>query len=76
MQESEVASKLAKSRKEIAALVANALNAAVSSRRAMPPLVEGHIRDGMGRNWDVSIPARTPVHRKVIDGIRDLYDLG
>jgi hypothetical protein len=39
------------------------------------PVIEGHIRDGMGRNWDVSLPAPTPVHRKAIDGVRDLFDL-
>jgi hypothetical protein len=67
--------KPARSRKQIAALVAQALNAGAIEKRAMPPLIEGHIRDGMGRNWDVSVPARTTAQRAVIDGIRDTYDL-
>ena len=33
------------------------------------------IRDGMGRSWDVSIPAPTPMHRKAINSVPDLYDL-
>lgn len=41
----------------------------------MPMAIEGHIRGGMGRNWDVSMPAPTPVHRKAIGSVRDLYDL-
>lgn len=64
-----------KSAKELAILVADAIEAAWGSGRVMPPFIEGHIRDGMGRNWDVSIPAPTPVHRKAIDSVRDLYDL-
>lgn len=57
-------------------IVAGAIEAAVGSTRMVPPFIEGHIRDGMGRNWDVSIPAPTPPHRKAIDSVRDLYDLG
>ena len=64
-----------KSRKELAALVVDAIEAAIPTARVMPPFVEAHIRDGMGRNWDVSMPAPTPVHRKAIDSVRDLYDL-
>ena len=56
-------------------MVADAIEAALSPSRVMPPFIEGHIRDGMGRNWDVSMPAPTPMHRKAIDGVRDLYDL-
>ena len=59
----------------MALLVADAIEAALGASHFMPPLIEGHIRDGMGRNWDVSMPAPTPVHRKAIDGVRDLYDL-
>ena len=64
-----------KTKKELALLVAHAIEAVVSAVRVMPPFIEGHIRDGMGRNWDVSMPAPTPVHRKAIDSVRDLYDL-
>jgi len=64
-----------KSSKELAILVADAIESALGTGRVMPPFIEGHIRDGMGRNWDVSIPAPTPVHRGAIDAVRDLYDL-
>lgn len=64
-----------KSSKELAILVADAIESALGTGRVMPPFIEGHIRDGMGRNWDVSIPAPTPVHRKAIDSVRDLCDL-
>ena len=64
-----------KSKKELAILVADAIEAAIGTSRVMPPFIEAHIRDGMGRTWDVSIPAPTPVHRKAIDSVRDLYDL-
>jgi hypothetical protein len=68
--------KQTKTRKELALLVADAIEAVVTATRVMPPFIEGHIRDGMGRNWDVSMPAPTPVHRRAIDGVRDLFDLG
>jgi hypothetical protein len=68
-------SKPTKSKKELAILVADAIEAAISAALVMPPFIEGHIRDGMGRNWDVSMPAPTPVHRKAIDSVRDQYDL-
>ena len=68
-------SKPTKFKKELEVLVADAIEASISSARLMPPFVEGHIRDGMGRNWDVSMPAPTAVHRKAIDSIRDQYDL-
>jgi hypothetical protein len=55
--------------------VAKALNAGESSRRAMPPLVDGQTRDEMGRNWDVIVPARTAAQRATIDAVRDLDDL-
>lgn len=64
-----------KSKKELAVLVADAVEAAVGNARVMPPFIEAHIRDGMGRNWDVALPAPTPVHRKAIDSVRDSYDL-
>ena len=64
-----------KSKKELATLVADAIEAAVFNARVMPPFIEGHIRDGMGRNWDVAMPAPTPAHRKAIDAVRDLFDL-
>ena len=64
-----------KSKRELAVLVADAIEGAVSNARLMPPFIEGHIRDGMGRNWDISTPAPTPAHRKAIDIVRDLYDL-
>jgi hypothetical protein len=67
--------KQGKSKTELAMLVAGAVEAAVATTRVMPPFIEAHIRDGMGRNWDVSMPAPTPVHRKAIDTVRDLYDL-
>jgi hypothetical protein len=69
------ASKQIKSKTELATLVAGAVEAAVATTRVMPPFIEAHIRDGMGRNWDVSMPAPTPMHRKAIDSVRDLYDL-
>ena len=65
-----------KSKKELARLVVDAVRAALDATRMMPPVIEGHIRDGMGRNWDVVLPAPTPLHRKAIDGVRNLYDLG
>jgi hypothetical protein len=71
----ERAAKPAKSKKQIAGLLAEELNAVGGGLRAMPPLIDGHIRDGMGRNWDVVVPARTMAHRKAIDRLRDLYDL-
>jgi hypothetical protein len=71
---SERLAKPAKRMKELSALVAESLNA-LGDLRAMPPLVERHIRDGMGRNWNVIVPARTMAHRKAIDQVRDLYDL-
>ena len=55
--------------------MAGAIETAVVVSRTMAPSVEGHIRDGMGRNWDVSTPAPTPAHRKAIDAVRDRYDL-
>lgn len=64
-----------KSKRDLATLVADAIEAAVPNTRVMPPFVEGHIRDGMGRNWDVTIPAPTPAHRKAIDAVRDQFDL-
>ncbi|HEY4066315.1 MAG TPA: hypothetical protein VGM74_05410 [Burkholderiaceae bacterium] len=70
----ERVAKPAKRMKEVSALVAEALNA-LGELRVMPPLVERHIRDGMGRNWDVIVPARTMAHRRAIDRVRDLYDL-
>lgn len=54
--------------------MADAIEAAIGTSRVMPPFIEAHIRDGMGRTWDVTIPAPTPVHRKAIDSVRDLYD--
>jgi hypothetical protein len=67
--------KQSKGHNELAALVADAIRTAVASLRVMQPEIEGHIRDGMGRNWDVSTPALTPAHRKAIDRVRDQYDL-
>jgi hypothetical protein len=64
-----------KSHKELATLVADAIEAAVPNARVMSPFIEGHIRDGMSRNWDVATPAPTPAHRKAIDALRDLFDL-
>ena len=64
-----------RNKKELATLVADAIESTVAGSRVMPPFIEGHIRDGMGRNWDVSIPAPTPAHRRAIDSVRDLYDL-
>jgi len=64
-----------KSKKELANLVVDAIEAAVGPTRVMPPFIEGHICDGMGRTWDVSMPAPTPMHRKAIDSVRDRYDL-
>ncbi len=71
---SERPAKPAKRMKELSALVAEALNA-LGDLRAMPPLVERHLRDGMGRNWDVIVPARTIAQRQAIDQVRDRYDL-
>jgi hypothetical protein len=68
--------KQVKSKIEIAALVAEAIKAAVAKTRIAPISIEGHIRDGLGRNWDVTAPAPTPAHRRAIDNVRDLYDLG
>jgi hypothetical protein len=68
-------SKDRKSKQELAIMVAHAIEAAIGTSRVMPPSIEGRIRDGMGRTWDVSMPAPTPVHRKAIDSVRDLYDL-
>jgi hypothetical protein len=64
-----------KSKKELSLLVADAIEAVVLNARVMPPFIEGHIRDGRGRNWDVTLPAPTPVHRKPIDSVRDQFDL-
>jgi len=64
-----------KTKKELASLVADAIEAAVRATRVMSPFTEGHIRDGMGRNWDVVMPAPTPLHRKAIDSVRDQFDL-
>ena len=38
-----------KSKKELAILVADAIEAAIGASRVMPPFIEAHIRDGMGR---------------------------
>ena len=65
-----------KMKDELAGLVARAVADAIGASGVVPPFVEGHTRDGMGRDWDVSLPAPTPTHRKAIDSIRDLYDLG
>ena len=67
--------KVTKDKKEVARLVADAIESTIAGARVMPPFIEGHIRDGMGRNWDVSMPAPTPLHRRAIDSVRDLYDL-
>jgi hypothetical protein len=67
--------KEAKSQEELAMLVVAAIDAVVTSKRVTDLSVEGHIRDGMGRNWDVSPAAPTPTHRKAIDSVRDRYDL-
>lgn len=68
--------KQAKSKIELAALVAEAIKSAIARTRVVPTSIEGHIRDGLGRNWDVTAPAPTPAHRRAIDSVRDLYDLG
>jgi hypothetical protein len=65
-----------KSKNELALFVADAIEAVVLNGRMMPPFIEGHIRDGMGRNWDVTMPAPTTAHRKAIDSVRDRFDLG
>jgi hypothetical protein len=39
--------KQTKSKKELATLVADAVEEAISTARVMPPFIEGHIRDGM-----------------------------
>lgn len=40
-----------------------------------PPLpVDGHPVDSDGRNWDTR--ARNPAERRIIDALRDEYDLG
>ena len=67
--------KTPKKPKELAALVVDAIEAALPAARLMPPFIEAHIRDGMGRTWDVSMPAPTVAHRKAIDSVRDLYDI-
>ena len=64
-----------KSKEESAILVTEAVEAAIGTSRVMPPFVEAHIGDGMGRTWNVSIAAPTPVHREAIDSVRGLYDL-
>lgn len=64
-----------KSRKELAKLVVDAIEAVLPAARVMPPFIEPHIRDGLGRSWDVSTPAPTVSHRKAIDSIRDQFDL-
>jgi hypothetical protein len=64
-----------KTKDDLAGFVARAVADAIGASGVVPPFIEGHIRDGMGRNWDVSLPAPTPVHRKAIDSVRDLYDL-
>ena len=64
-----------KNKTELAMLVAAAIEAVVASARTTPPVIEAHIRDGLGRNWDVSVPAPSPIHRRAIDSVRDLYDL-
>jgi len=68
--------KSSKSKKELASFVVEAVRATVDATRMMPPVIEGHIRDGMGRNWNVVLPAPTRLHRKAIDSVRNLYDLG
>ena len=65
-----------KSAKELESLVEAALGTAADVQRHMPISIEGHIRDGLGRNWDLASLAPSPAHRKAIDGVRDLYDLG
>jgi len=69
-------SKPIKSAKELEALIEDAFAKSADVLRHLPVSVEGHIRDGLGRNWDLAVLAPTPAHRKVIDGVRDLYDLG
>ena len=68
--------KAKKNGKELETLVAEAIERVVGGARAMPTVVEAHIRDGMGRNWGVSARAPTPMHRKAIDSVRDAFDLG
>jgi hypothetical protein len=64
------------SEQELRTLIDAALERAVGSQRKMAISIEGHIRDGLGRNWDIVAAAPTPAHRKAIDSVRDLYDLG
>lgn len=67
-----------RSAKELTLLVAEAMAASLTAQRVAPafaPAIEAHIRDGLGRNWDVNPPAPTPAHRKAIDGVRDAFDL-
>ena len=71
-------SKTIRSAKELTLLVSEAIANAVGAQRVastFAPIVEAHIRDGLGRNWDVVTPAPTTGHRKAIDSVRDLYDL-
>jgi hypothetical protein len=51
--------KAKKNGKELETLVAEATEQVVGGPRAMPTVVEAHIRDGMGRNWDVRAHAPT-----------------
>lgn len=68
-------SKPTRSKAELAALVTAAIEAAIDGVAVKPPIIEKHIRDGMGRNWDVIVPAPTPLHRKAINSVRDQFDL-
>ena len=64
-----------KSKRELALLVAQAIAEALHPARTVLVSIEGHIRDGRGRNWDVDKPAPSQAHRRAIDSVRDMYDL-
>jgi hypothetical protein len=65
-----------KTKNEFAGLVARAVADAIGAWGAVPPSSRVTFPMRWAGTLDVSLPAPTPTHRKAIDGIRDLYDLG
>jgi hypothetical protein len=64
-----------KSSNELACIIADRLSH-ITGKSVAPPLpVSPQAVDSEGRNWDATEPAPSPEIRRVIDAVRDEYDL-
>lgn len=64
-----------KSSNELACIVAERLSR-IAGKSIAPPLpMEPHSVDADGRTWNTAEPAPSPEIRRVIDEVRDQYDI-